>query len=1106
MGIARLVATGSTARGAFSMRIEGVGPHEWCDAVQLIGTGSTNDFERIGGLNSEGIRIGEEPDIIAGTLKPDGMTVRVMGPEALSAFSRRASVRTYLTTDLDASFASTNMEVMSTAGFVVGKYYHLNTECVKVAAIVDTTNLTVVRAQFDTVLQAHYADLSLTGFRRTLVTDVPTVMARRRARIFWYADAEVDTGTATQFFIGVLDGAPKRDRDGLSWVVKIKPLTDLLESDLGRDISEEIGVRGAMYNNANRLVVIVEELTGDGVTDLPAINRVTVQIGVSSDGTPEHFESNEEVCATINDRLDTGTTSWAGWNGHVAALPRSDGTWGFDVTFDTGPNWIRITATSVLDGTTDTLRMWDPETGSYVYAAVLGSTYMVPWLASSAPSGARKIPRGSFGVVPGEGTGPGFGLNIRWLALAGGVAVADVDHLRIEWPSGNVTLHEVLEVDAAERLVRIDFGREWGEYAYYEEYIGAEPKIRLIRVIATDASLYDFLAAIVAASPANANLGSVPWLTDVDIDLAEIALTVATCAADTAWATHRFYAQSGPVRLSKWIAEEAKILGAILCLAADGRITMRPMRQRAPTDAAVATLTAPDPTQAAPNGTIFDDAGVPEWEPYANGMVNVIELRTQYEPATREWVGRQFSFLLQPSIGESKSTRVLEIAPYSSSDGRTDAVIFEQAAQLAERVFGFFGADYQVIGAEVPLSAIGIRIGDSVKVTHPAIPNPDSGENGVTDLQCMVIGRHFEPGKAGGRLVLYTTGLKIAGYAPALRLLTITSVGGSTTVWDVVVLTSFMVGGGIVSDHFKAGERIQVSRFDNVTPGTIAGVITSFTPPKTLRITVDSAWVPGADKWDIETADADDAALASRQELYGFEAQADGLISFDSGDVPAQVFAVGAESTGTLLGGFIRGGHAIAGPDLTSPGAINTTRAFYILQNAAHLAIANAQVIANISTDEYLVPDKGWLADTYYPVFKGDYRATMRSDGTPDAIRCRIGGARSGGAGTVTFALVAFGIDRDPETEIDAAGDNVLIVTSSSSTHAWLDDDVLEVPIAQALASVERIAVHDAPAAGDDPTVTQWCRIRFEVWVKSTSTGSTPQLSGLYAAEFGGPL
>lgn len=211
-----------------------------------------------------------------------------------------------------------------------------------------------------------------------------------------------------------------------------------------------------------------------------------------------------------------------------------------------------------------------------------------------------------------------------------------------------------------------------------------------------------------------------------------------------------------------------------------------------------------------------------------------------------------------------------------------------------------------------------------------------------------------------------------------------------------------------------------------------------------------------------------------------------------------------ATSHDTILA-FVRGGHAIAGPDQAASMAVNASRGLYVISDAAHAADCYAQErvqFAATGTSDYLVPDKDWDANVWYPLFRSQWQATLRSDGTPYPLRTRIGGARSAGAGTVTFALVVTAIVRDPVEEILATGTHVVTATTASATHAWLTGSAILLTVLEPHASDAIQAIEVRDAVGGTNIATEWCWLRCELWAKSTVTSSTPQLSGLHVAEY----
>lgn len=897
MTVANILLTGAGALG-MSAHIEGTVP-EFCNCVQIAGTTSPVDgVTRVVGLDASGVRLQEEPDFIEGRLKASSVTLSLVGPEADELFGMRPQKVTTLTTDVPESAIATNVQVLSTAGFAADDVIHVNTEAMLVVAVVDSTNLTVERAYLNTILQAHYAG-GTAGLRRPKVTDRPILLEGRRVRLYWYGDAEIDAGTATQFWIGNLSSEAKLGDDGLTWTLKAKNVCELLNQDLGSDLGGEVYPRGIGYNDLNRITGIIT-MGADATHTSATAQSIPISFPQTVHTDLSHYETQDDFLAAFNAYLNTLTTDWAPgtWlNNRVRAVTRPGGGWGFNVEIGgTAARWFSVYLDGRIDGSTIGGWVLDPDTDFAVTTTVaVNNTYEVVW-APGGSAGARMVPRGSLfhNRDDPSALGRAVSWNTKWLAVGGDLDLSTITRVRLEWAGGETTTHAVDAVDTTNRFIHldpVDIWARWREVTFRPFFAEAVPRVVPTRTYVTSGDVSDFLALLVSLAPGQANRGSVPFITDTDIDTADIAAVCLRAHRGAPLYASRAYFHTGPVKLDDYLAEEFKSIGVVPCLAADGRITVRLMELRAPTDAAVSNLVEADPDVAAVNGTILDDRGKPQWERNALGMVNVVVVRTGYDPVSREHIGREYRIINPTGIGARKAMKVLEIGPYSAVRGIAPEDVTVAMAEMAERVFAVFGGEYETVTIEVPLTEFDLLVGDNVLLTSSLIMNRDTGGRGIEEEQAVVLWRDWEPNAGSGVLTLYMHRQRIAGYAPALRITGETNVSGN--IWDLNVSTSFLEPGDIISNHFVVGERIQVTKFDDATPGTVQGKIDAVTEPDTIRVSLDGAATLNVGTWDLETADANHASLVTRQKRYAFLADSAGRINFASGVAAAQTFAPG---------------------------------------------------------------------------------------------------------------------------------------------------------------------------------------------------------------------
>lgn len=158
----------------------------------------------------------------------------------------------------------------------------------------------------------------------------------------------------------------------------------------------------------------------------------------------------------------------------------------------------------------------------------------------------------------------------------------------------------------------------------------------------------------------------------------------------------------------------------------------------------------------------------------------------------------------------------------------------------------------------------------------------------------------------------------------------------------------------------------------------------------------------------------------------------------------------------------------------------------------------------------YFEPEVGAASiatGTYYRCWRStafDLHVTQAS--TSYALRCRLHGARSGGAGTVTFRLVVAAEGFGRAWVFDTSNENVSACTTSSATHAWLTLSPATIVLTPTMIAQARM--RNAPAldsVGGDAQSGEWLRCTAEVWASTTSTASVPRASGLVVDEYYAP-
>lgn len=179
-----------------------------------------------------------------------------------------------------------------------------------------------------------------------------------------------------------------------------------------------------------------------------------------------------------------------------------------------------------------------------------------------------------------------------------------------------------------------------------------------------------------------------------------------------------------------------------------------------------------------------------------------------------------------------------------------------------------------------------------------------------------------------------------------------------------------------------------------------------------------------------------------------------------------------------------------------------------LLASLVHLGDEAAQVrVAWVAKDSssYLTPRSVASTAIWYPVVRyGPFPVSIRADGTSYEWRVRLA-AYTSNVHQITFRAALTTLAREEE-DVVAYGGNVVEAASSSGTSAWLSPTggsntiVLSAPqVEDATTTIPSLA--GVGGANVDVEVV-WCVLA--VWCKTANTGSTPRLTGVYAAEYVG--
>ncbi|MGB0972141.1 MAG: hypothetical protein ACPGVG_14455, partial [Mycobacterium sp.] len=353
----------------------------------------------------------------------------------------------------------------------------------------------------------------------------------------------------------------------------------------------------------------------------------------------------------------------------------------------------------------------------------------------------------------------------------------------------------------------------------------------------------------------------------------------------------RRYAGSQAVELGDLIAHECKLLGIFPAVAADGRITFKPIRLPGQTGVFDVAITAWN--------TLTDDKR-PDVERDAFGSLNMATIKTGYSHIDDEHQGRTYRVRDAYAVSSRPYGKDLQIEPKSSS---TDPGYFfnpSAAKELVTGVLGILGRPYSVINVEVPLlnhdgtnlltTAV---VGSIVALTSETLPDSIDGVYGITAKRGLVIGRNWDLLTGRGILTLMLRDEPAAGYCPEVTVVSDAVVSGNQ--YDLVVtfedpegLLSTAPSGAVLTDFFVAGMELELMDWDStsVTPQTCS-IDTVTDGTNTLRVTFDSSPTISGTQY-LRFADAGSAT--TDQEPFAFFADDSGRIAFASGDQSAKVF------------------------------------------------------------------------------------------------------------------------------------------------------------------------------------------------------------------------
>lgn len=878
---------------AYRLVIEGLGIEAVTDpAMERLSPDAYR--RRVVGLLRDGLRISEQCDPAFAEIEATGMTVTIVDRQEdqiwCQHLSRQPSRRTWLTADIDDT--STALTVASTEGFTVDEVLHVGTECMIIDAVPTATTLTVQRGSLDTIPQYHYTSDGDRLLLPVVTLTYPIGLEGRRAYLYRYVDGDNLQGSGTLIGRYFVSTDAKLEDDGASWTITLDSIVSLLKQPIASDIEDPITIRGIYYPRGYgiwRLHEMVSYLLVD--TNRRAEWRMS-----------GHFETQEDFCAALQEVIRTAmnpTTAdltvvdISAWEStglgsalihsafNSASYVDTDGV--FVLPTDSG--WQLVWTTDSLNPSHLTLGMIgdasviDGGLPGGVFGDILEPDYIpVPGLAPEALTTYSSttlrggVPRAVWGNDSRRrGTDPDAELSVWDLFLSTtSTAFSGID---IEWKDGGDPAGYSFGVDSSLSGGRVRVLPDGGVTGVRYSYPSRDVEIRAQRLIATG-TLADFRDGLVALSPELANRGALPFVTTSD--LASWTTVVNEAAAGRPPLSIRNYKTAGEVELGELVSHDCRLLSVFPALDADGKITLRHLRL--PTGTSVGDFEIDEST------TLVSEQP-PTWERNAvYGSINTVKIRTFYDVIAEEHTGATYVINDVTAQSIRKAPKELEIAPLSYEFVRDARVWdYDLAVGVARRVLSVFGRPYSVVRVAVPHTLLTTALCGTVAVfTSPRIPDPSTGERGVTRKGGLVIGREWDLATETGIITMMVADSPIAGYAPSVFVSASSVVSGNqydlTVTFDDPSGESMAPAGADLSDFYTVGDKLSLLVWDSTTQSLQTCTVDAIDDGASeLRVTFASAPTLTGTRY-LRFFQYDDTGLTASQRRFAFYADSSRLL------------------------------------------------------------------------------------------------------------------------------------------------------------------------------------------------------------------------------------
>jgi hypothetical protein len=825
---------------------------------------------RVVGLRSDGIKLEERVHLPTAEIDSSGMTLTVadVRDAVTAALDTDPTQRTWLDDGANVTASDATITVASTVGFPSSGTIHIGTEAITYSGTTPTTFTGCTRGVWDTLAAAHYVlDGERLGYPE--VTDRPSVLEGRRARLFAYGAGDDKQGSGTQVWLGVVRVEPSYR--GGEWAIGIDPITRILTQTIGADTDNPVTPRGIYYPPELPLRVRFRANDAAGAFPQAWFNQ---PIDTSLDSEIEvsgFFETQQDFVDAVN--VEIAGSPIAGCATAIEAVSDGAAGWYFQIRTSASPVAL-YASVEAADNPIDTQNgeqtfefRWPYESRSFAAAPLTAVAASSTYYIGNPRNTGGQVPRGALPSVAGRPRGTVYFGGSAAISIGNRVTAALIDDREFVLSNADTATRSA---DLAARPSTVVTG-ESGPAEIFWCGQDTLPEIRLGRGYGNTnvgAWLYTQLLPDVAEY---VNTGAVPMIQAGDLANLPGLVEFGAALVETPGAQFRSFALWNSVEIGELLREELKLLGLYPALDASGRITFRRVRIPAATEEGTAVTSQ----------HVIVDGGWPTIEKAGQGLYNTVIVRTGYNAREDKHLGPTISVRDVEAFGRSPNVRALEIAPFTKA---ATLPTIDDVVGTASRVLGVFGGAYRTVTFEVPLTLFDVTVGTTLVLTSSKFLGGD-GTKGVVGRAGILIGKTWEPMDARGQFTVLVPAGDFAGYVPEARL-SATFTGSSGTV---TVNSADLPASTTAATWWEVGDLVRVYVYDSGTPQTITGEVTSVAGD-VVGLSLDAGWTPGGLVWVLGSQPST-AAIREAQRRFAYVADADGRIDTLTGSVPGRAFA-----------------------------------------------------------------------------------------------------------------------------------------------------------------------------------------------------------------------